>query len=74
MNSEVTIQSSTKLPVLHAYFLNIMICICQNSSIGCRPSAAEEVGIVALSHLLTFLGVEQKYFNGGSVEHWIVTY
>ena len=22
----------------------------------------------------TFLGVEQKYFNGGSVEHWKVTY
>ena len=28
--------------------------------------AAEEGGMVALSHLPTVLGVEQKYSNGGS--------
>ena len=50
-----------------------MICICQNDSAGRRPSAAEEGRMVALSHLPTFLGVEQKSFNGGLVKHWIVT-
>ena len=29
-------------------------------------------GMVALSHLPTFLGVEQKYLNGGLVDHWMV--
>ena len=29
--------------------------------------------MVALYQLPTFLGVEQKYFNGGLVEHLIVT-
>ena len=36
--------------------------------------AAEEGGMVALSHLPTVLGVEQKYFDGGLGEHWIATY
>ena len=32
-------------------------------------TANEEGGMVALSHLPTFLGVEKKYLNGGLVEH-----
>ena len=53
-------------------FLNIMICICQNGSVARRPSAGEEGGKVALSHLPPFLGFEQKYFYGQLVYNWIV--
>ena len=53
---------------VQSYFLNIMICICQNSSVARRPSAGEEGGMVALSHLPPFLGVEQKYFYGELVD------
>ena len=49
-------------------FLNIRICICQNGSVA---PASKEGGMVALSHLPTFLGVEQKYFYGELVQHWI---
>ena len=53
---------------VQSYFLNIRICICQNSSVARRPSAGEEGGMVALSHLPPFLGVEQKYFYGELVD------
>ena len=57
---------------VQSYFLNIVICICENGSVARWPSAGEEGGKVALSHLPTFLGVEQKYFYGQLVDQWIV--
>ena len=57
---------------VHSYFLNIMICICQTGSVARRPSAVEEGGRVALSHLPPFLGVEQNYFYGQLVDQWRV--
>ena len=51
---------------------HILICIYQNGSVACQPSAGEEGGMVALSHLPPFLGFEQKYLYGQMVYNWIV--
>ena len=38
------------------------------ASVHCRPSAAEEGGMVALSQMATFLAIEQKDFYGDMVK------
>ena len=45
---------------VHSYFLNIIICICQKSSVARQPLAGEVGEKVTLSDFPAFLGVEQN--------------